>query len=92
MSEKKARQSNLELLRIIAMFMVIVLHSTFTTFGYARANMVQAHPTRWLGIITAAGVCMGCVNLFVLITGCSAPPFVRVASCVSCCKSSLFRQ
>ena len=52
MSEKKARQSNLELLRIIAMFMVIVLHSTFTTFGYARANMVQAHPTRWLGIIT----------------------------------------
>lgn len=69
MSEKKARQSNLELLRIIAMFMVIVLHSTFTTFGYARANMVQAHPTRWLGIITAAGVCMGCVNLFVLITG-----------------------
>lgn len=68
-NEKKVRQSNLELLRVVAMLMVVVLHSTFTTFGYARANMVQAHPARWLGIITAASVCMGCVNLFVLITG-----------------------
>lgn len=66
---KTVRQSNIELLRIFAMLMVVALHATFETFGYARASAVQAHPASWLGIITTASACLGSVDLFVLITG-----------------------
>lgn len=66
---KPARQSNIELLRIFAMLMVVALHATFETFGYARASAVQAHPASWLGIITTASASLGSVDLFVLITG-----------------------
>ena len=68
-THKLARQSNIELLRIFAMLMVVALHATFETFGYARASAVQAHPSSWLGIITTASACLGSVDLFVLITG-----------------------
>lgn len=67
--KKPARQSNIELLRIFAMLMVVALHATFETFGYARAATVQAHPGSWLGIITTASASLGSVDLFVLITG-----------------------
>lgn len=67
--KKPARQSNIELLRIFAMLMVVALHATFETFGYARASTVQAHPGSWLGIITTASASLGSVDLFVLITG-----------------------
>lgn len=65
----KARQSNIELLRIIAMLMVLLLHATFETFGYARTSAITHDPLRWLSIITTAAACMECVNVFVLITG-----------------------
>ena len=68
-THKPVRQSNIELLRIFAMLMVVALHATFETFGYARASAVQAHPGSWLGIITTASACLGSVDLFVLITG-----------------------
>ena len=67
--KKPARQSNIELLRIFAMLMVVALHATFETFGYARASTVQAHPGSWLGIISTASASLGSVDLFVLITG-----------------------
>ena len=65
----KARQSNIELLRIIAMLMVLLLHATFETFGYAHTSSITHAPWRWLSIITTAAACMQCVNVFVLITG-----------------------
>ena len=66
---KKPRQSNIELLRIVAMLMVLGLHATFESFGYVHAREVQHLPWRWLGLITTASACMGCVDIFVLITG-----------------------
>ena len=63
------RQSNIELLRIIAMLMVLTLHATFETFGYARIAAIQHAPLRWLGIISAAAASMVCVDTFVFITG-----------------------
>lgn len=63
------RQSNVELLRIIAMIMVLAIHATFETFGYAHAKSILAAPSSWLGIMTSASACFGCVDIFILITG-----------------------
>ncbi|GFI34073.1 hypothetical protein IMSAGC014_00562 [Bacteroidaceae bacterium] len=63
------RQSNMELLRIIAMLMVLTLHATYETFRYPRAAYVSEEPLSWLGIITTGTACIGCVDIFVLITG-----------------------
>ena len=63
------RQSNVELLRIIAMIMVLAIHATFETFGYAHAKSILTAPGSWLGIMTSASACFGCVDIFILITG-----------------------
>ena len=68
-NKKRPRQSNIELLRIIAMLMVMGIHATFETFGYAHAKSIINAPMSWLGIITTASSCFGCVDIFILITG-----------------------
>lgn len=45
------RKSNMELLRIVAMLMVLLLHATFETMHYPSPKLVQAAPDSWLGII-----------------------------------------
>ena len=56
MSEKRlARQSNMELLRIVAMLMVMVLHTGYASFGYPRTVWLQAEPLRWLGLTMTEG-------------------------------------
>ena len=68
-AKQKQRLSNIELLRIIAMLMVMAIHATFETFGYAHAKSILHAPVSWLGIITTASACFGCVDIFILITG-----------------------
>ena len=68
-TNRKTRQSNIELLRIIAMLMVMGIHATFETFGYAHASNILRAPSSWFGIITTASACFGCVDIFILITG-----------------------
>ena len=43
----KQRQSNIELLRNISMFMVLLLHSSFLAFGIPEANDIQGAPAIW---------------------------------------------
>lgn len=70
MSEiRLARQSNMELLRIVAMLMVMVLHTGYASFGYPRTVWLQAEPLRWLGLTMTEVYTVACVNIFVLITG-----------------------
>ena len=64
-----ARQSNMELLRIVAMLMVMVLHTGYASFGYPRTVWLQAEPLRWLGLTMTEVYTVACVNIFVLITG-----------------------
>ena len=45
----KQRQSNIELLRNISMFMVLLLHSSFLAFGIPEANEIQKAPVIWGG-------------------------------------------
>ena len=70
MGEKRlARQSNMELLRIVAMLMVMVLHTGYASFGYPRTVWLQAEPLRWLGLTMTEVYTVACVDIFVLITG-----------------------
>lgn len=68
MKKSLTRQSNIELLRIIAMLMVITLH-VCNAFGSWMVPRITAHPFHWLGIIFTNTACIGCVDIFVLITG-----------------------
>jgi surface polysaccharide O-acyltransferase-like enzyme len=64
MEQKKVRQTNLELLRILAMFMVIILHY-LGKGGFLTAIAVQSQPL-YLVLETLSIVA---VNLYVLISG-----------------------
>ena len=63
------RKSNMELLRIVAMLMVLLLHATFETMHYPNSSLVRETPASWLGIILTNQACLCCVDVFVLITG-----------------------
>lgn len=60
----QARQSNIELCRIISILMVVFLHSNFSVFGWPR-TMEQVN----FQLLTAECFCIIGVNVFVLITG-----------------------
>jgi len=64
-----SRQSNFELLRILAMLFVLILHTTYSVFDFPKGHLVQAAPFSWLGIILTAQATVCAVNTFVLITG-----------------------
>lgn len=77
--QKKYRQSNMELLRILAMFLVLVVHANFKSIGI---------PTEWDFVnnftlsfcrVYVESVAIVCVNVFVLISGwfCINPNFKR---------------
>ena len=59
------RKSNIELLRIVAMLMVLFLHSNFLSLGYV--DKVISVETFWR--VMAEQLCIICVNVFVLISG-----------------------
>lgn len=64
-----ARQSNFELLRIIAMLMVIAVHTNYYNLGDVDKSLMTA---RVLPISLCAffeSICVVCVNVFVLISG-----------------------
>lgn len=65
----KQRQSNIELLRNISMFMVLLLHSSFLAFGIPEAKEIQEAPLIWGGRIFQQGLGIVAVDVFVLISG-----------------------
>lgn len=63
------RQSNFELLRIVAMFMVLAVHADFWALGAPSAEDFSANPANaWLRTVLES-VTIVCVNVFVLISG-----------------------
>lgn len=76
------RQSNLELLRIIAMLLVMVVHANFFSLGSPSIEELHTFPqtsiTRFF--IQSIGIC--CVNIFVLISGYFGirPKFISLVS------------
>ncbi|MCM1309669.1 MAG: acyltransferase family protein [Bacteroides sp.] len=63
------RQSNFELLRIVAMFMVLALHANYISFGQPGKADILAAPAAEIGRIALEAMCICAVNVFVMISG-----------------------
>ena len=63
------RQSNIELLRILSMFSVLILHSIFFTFGPPSKTELYNNILRGAGMYIAESMAITSVNVFVLISG-----------------------
>lgn len=66
---KGPRQSNMELLRIVAMFMVLVLHADFLSIGDPDKNAFLTNPLDAWTRTVIESMTIVCVNVFVLISG-----------------------
>lgn len=63
------RQANLELLRLIAMFLVLVVHAAFFSLGTPKADLIRMAPMEQTLITFAEAISIICVNVFILISG-----------------------
>ena len=69
MKEKSMRQSNMELLRIVAMFLVLVVHADFLSLGTPTQDLCQTIPLFAWGQFVVQSIAVVCVNVFVLLSG-----------------------
>ena len=63
------RQSGIELMRIISIFMIMIVHATYLTFGFPSLDDVRTEPIKMFGYIGMENITIICVNVFVLISG-----------------------
>ena len=63
------RDSSVELLRIVAMFLVLVVHADFFALGEPDANLIKTEPLFSFGQLFFESLSIVCVNVFVLISG-----------------------
>lgn len=63
------RESNFELLRIIAMMMVLLVHCNYFSIGKVTPEDISAAPLDSFVKAFAEQLCIVCVNVFVLISG-----------------------
>lgn len=66
---KKERESNIELLRLLAMFLVLVVHADFFSLEAPTLNDTLSTPTNALFRFFFESLSIVCVNVFVLISG-----------------------
>lgn len=69
MSVKSIRQSNIELLRMVAMFLVLLVHSDYFSLGAPTNSEIQQEPLDAFLRIFFESISIVCVNVFVLISG-----------------------
>ena len=63
------RESNFELLRIVAMFFVLVLHADFWSLGAPSNHDIITNPINAISRIFFESLAIGSVNTFILISG-----------------------
>jgi surface polysaccharide O-acyltransferase-like enzyme len=68
-SIKQERQSNIELLRIIAMFLVLVVHCDYRTFGAPSLELIHSNTLSSFLKILVENISIICVDVFILISG-----------------------
>jgi len=66
---KTIRLSNIELLRIVAMFLVLALHANYYTHGAVTLEELGASKVSAIFRTYFQGITICCVNIFVLISG-----------------------
>lgn len=69
LSQVRMRDSNMELLRIVAMFCVMVLHADFAALGQPDADVCLAQPGVTLFRYICEALSIVSVNVFVLLSG-----------------------
>lgn len=77
----KQRDSNIELLRIIAMMLVVAIHAGFTSLGKPTPDFLHAKPGQAAFIFADMAVSVVCVNTFVFISGWFGIKFKPVHIC-----------
>lgn len=65
----KVRNSNIELLRMLAMFLVLLVHADYFSLGAPSVSDVQTVPVDSFWRIFFEAISIVCVNVFVLISG-----------------------
>lgn len=65
----KERESNFELLRIVAMFLVLMLHANFISIGSPTISDCHEAPFNSILRYFFQSLSIGCVDIFVLISG-----------------------
>lgn len=66
---QKVRDSNMELLRLVAMLLVLVVHANFRALPVPDMRYTQVHPQSALLMFMTEGFSICAVNLFVLLSG-----------------------
>ncbi len=66
---KLARLSNMELLRIVAMFLVLIFHANFFVLGSPKYADIVDSPLSSFSRLFFESLALVCVNVFVLISG-----------------------
>lgn len=66
---KKVRQSNIEILRITAMFMILLFHANFYSLGIPTHDELLYDTGSSIVRMLFESFCAGAVNIFVLISG-----------------------
>ena len=64
-----ARASNFELLRILAMLLILVLHANFLAFRFPTNEAIHSQPLTSLGQVWSEALAIVGVNVFILISG-----------------------
>ena len=65
----KARQSNIELLRIVSMMLVLIVHADFASLGPPSRDLMLNSPAQFTFRVLMEFVSILCVNIFVVISG-----------------------
>lgn len=65
----KTRQSNIELLRLVAIFMVLIVHADFSALGEPTKEVAQSEPLSSFARFLFEALSIVCVDVFVLISG-----------------------
>lgn len=63
------RQTNMEMLRVLAMFLVLAVHANFYSLGTPTGASIDVNPVAEALRIALCVTCCMCVNLFILISG-----------------------
>lgn len=63
------RDSNIELLRIVAMILVVLLHANYFSLGGIKISHIETVTPQLITKAFAEQLCIICVNVFILISG-----------------------
>lgn len=67
--QEKVRQSNFELLRIISIFLIMVVHANYKSFGMPQPEDIRQTPFLSLLYVGLENISIVCVDVFVLLSG-----------------------